>query len=163
MSPSKRVALVLLVIAASIAACSSDDTGTSAPATCDANPFQCPAGQTCWVTPQLTFKCFNSGGGKEGDTCMNTPGVPSCEDGLDCFQTTPAGGTCTSYCDTAHPCAGGLMCIRAQIPGGPIFNICNPPAPQPDGGTLDGGVDGAPMDSASPDSAPDAPSDATGQ
>jgi hypothetical protein len=163
MSLTKSIAVTLFVAATSIVACSSDDN-SNAPSTCDANPYLCPAGQTCWVNAKVQFKCFISGGGKEGDTCKNVPEQPSCLDGLTCLQLTPAGGVCTSYCDGAHPCPNGAACKPYQIPGGPVFKACEPPAPiQTDGGTAEAGGDAAPMDSAPPDSAPDAPSDATGQ
>jgi hypothetical protein len=167
---SQFLSVAVFLSGLSIVACSSDSGGGAAPG-CASNPFQCPIGKTCWVVDTaLNYACLNSGGGKIGDSCKNEDGLPSCGDGLTCFQGTDAGsGVCTPFCDSSHPCPNGEQCVRAQIQSttgakGAVTNVCNPPVVLTDAGSdgsdgaTDGGAD-APADGAQGD----APNDAPGQ
>src|SRR5262245_17136437 len=119
-------AIVLGAVAAAafsvFAACgsssNSSSSGGGAPP-CTVNPFQCPAGQTCWVTgsPQApTASCLNSGKGKIGDPCALILGTPDCGDGLVCLMAPGAPmGQCTPYCDPtnpAHACPNMESCVE---------------------------------------------------
>jgi hypothetical protein len=121
--------------------CSSEDSSSTTPTgPCNKDPWQCPAGQTCWPKdPSGNFACLNSGGGKKGDECANTVGAPTCSDGLACFQAVgQATGRCVAYCDNAKAgrgCAPGESCATAQLSGtSSTFSICAGPAPTPDAG-----------------------------
>ena len=153
-------ALVLAVVAA----CSSADTGSNGGASgCNSNPFACPIGTTCWETDAKTFKCIVSGSGKEGDTCQNFYGQPTCNDGLFCFNAQGAmSGVCTPFCDPknpAHACLGNAACGTAYFPGGPGISVCAPQA------KMDGGADAAHDTGADApaEAAPDASVDAADQ
>jgi hypothetical protein len=118
-------------------ACSSSSGSPSPP--CNANPWECPAGQTCWPKDSQTFACLISGPGKAGDTCLDVVDSPSCGDGLSCFQTAAGAGTCTPYCDPmnpAHACGAGQVCTLAILGGGagPQFHICIGSRPPADAG-----------------------------
>ena len=108
---------------------------------CNQDPWQCPAGQTCWPKDLAgTFACLNSAAGvKKGDTCANTVGAPTCGDGLACFQGVgEKAGRCVSYCDTAKAgrgCAAGEACTPAQLAGtSASFMICASTTPPMDAG-----------------------------
>lgn len=140
-----------------VVACSSTSSSTSAPGPCNENPWECGAGQTCWPKDAVpTFACLNSGGGKKGDACSNTPGNATCGDGLACLQTTSAGGTCVTYCDstnTAHACASGEACTTAIVGGasGPQIHVCvGTKVPQGDAG-----ADASPADASTHDATTD--------
>jgi hypothetical protein len=150
-------ALCVLTLAggAALVACSSSSSGGSS-SQCNSNPWQCPAGQTCWLADQnANFACLNSAVGKnKGDTCVNTIGAPTCGDAMVCFQAVgTSSGTCVPYCDptnAAHACAAGETCQPAAypLPGGGhsgVFYVCSGGEP-PDGGT----DTGAPTDTGSP-------------
>src|SRR6188508_3410260 len=93
------VLLIVLAVGSSVIACSSsssaDDGG------CSTNPFTCPAGQTCAVKDANgTFACLPSGGGVKGTSCVNTPAMTMCGDGLVCLQLAgTTSGQCTPYCE----------------------------------------------------------------
>lgn len=108
---------------------SNDSVPPAAPAECNADPFSCPAGQTCWVSAKSTqasihYECLNSqkGAGK-GSMCKNVPGAPSCDDGLACFATAQTGtdnGTCVPFCDAktaGHACGAGEVCQTITYDG----------------------------------------------
>src|SRR5215207_3866951 len=102
---SARFAAVILgfaVLGVTEAACSDGDgddqssdgaggDGQSKP--CNEDPWQCPAGQTCWGTDVngSAFACLNSGSGKAGDPCQNIVSSPTCGDGLACFALQGGG------------------------------------------------------------------------
>jgi hypothetical protein len=165
-----RIAHVLsfasFIVLAALAACaSSSDNGQPQGPTCDQNPAQCPAGQTCWPNANASaLTCIPSGAGRIGDACQNTEEQATCSDGLFCLQSTDPGstGTCTPFCDPTKPaCPGGGTCRQAQLVrpgagGGPIINICV-------GVMIDAGApaDAAPSDASS--SADASSTDATGE
>jgi len=116
-------------------ACSSSSgngSGADASVPCNENPWECPAGQTCWPMNATTFTCLNAGPGALGATCANTAGSPTCGAGLACFQAIgTATGTCVAYCSTtstSHPCTGPDVCETADLggAGGPSFSVCVP-------------------------------------
>jgi hypothetical protein len=108
-----------------VVACSSS-TSDSSTEGCASNPFTCPAGQTCSAKDTSgAFACLTSGSGTKGSSCLNTPGMTSCGDGLTCLQVVQSGGQCTNYCDATHVCAAGETCSAAGIAGtSTIFHIC---------------------------------------
>ena len=102
------------------------------PPDCSADPFACPAGQTCWLTDTAgNYACQTSGSGAAGAACANSPSMPSCADGLDCFQTSPTVGFCVAYCDPANPahgCPSGATCATSQVVGtSRSIHLCVPP------------------------------------
>lgn len=106
-----------------IVACSSSK---STP--CNQNPWECPAGQTCWPSSPTSFACLNSGPGQIGSTCQDSEGIATCGDGLACLTTSAASGTCTPYCsntDPSHACPGGAACATATLIGSTTtFQVC---------------------------------------
>jgi hypothetical protein len=125
--------LSLVLVAFFAVACSSSSasgTGADASVPCNENPWECPAGQTCWPTNATTFACLNAGPGALGAACANTAGTPTCGAGLACFQAIGAStGTCVAYCSTtstSHPCTGADVCETADLggSGGPSFSVC---------------------------------------
>jgi hypothetical protein len=139
---SWKFAIALAIVGA--AACDGDDGGSSsngsgaggpggagggAVASCNEDPWSCPAGRTCWPTSTTTFECLNSGVGQAGDDCQNVLSMPSCADGLACLQFEQgAPGTCTPFCDSAHPCPDNAACLTVVLEeGGPTFQVCEPP------------------------------------
>jgi hypothetical protein len=120
------LAVATVATATGVAACSSS-TSDSPAGGCESNPFSCPAGQTCSAKDSSgAFACITSGSGAKGSTCINTPGMTTCGDGLTCLQIVASGGQCTDYCDSAHACAAGETCTAAGIAGtSTIFHVCN--------------------------------------
>jgi hypothetical protein len=134
------LASLVLAPLAAVGACGSDEDGDEAdsssssngPKPCNEDPFQCPAGQTCWPNQDLSgFLCQNSGPGAIGDECQLIGGQVTCGDGLLCMM--PLGstmGVCTPYCDStdpAHACPDMAACQTAQIkPGDFIVHFCPP-------------------------------------
>jgi hypothetical protein len=121
-APSALVAGLLAL------ACSS--SSSSSPPPCNEDPFQCPAGQTCWAKDASTFACLPSGAGQYGDSCQPVAGTGTAPrgDGLVCVATTNAGGKCIHYCSpsgTAHTCSSGT-CTAAAFggPNGPLTYVC---------------------------------------
>lgn len=108
-----------------VVACSSS-TSDSSTEGCASSPFTCGAGQTCSAKDATgAFACITSGSGAKGSSCVNTPGMTTCGDGLTCLQLTQSGGQCTNYCDTTHVCAAGETCSAAGIAGtSTIFHVC---------------------------------------
>ena len=157
MKASLHAALVLSL--SSAYACSSSSGSGTQP--CNENPWECPAGQTCWSTSTGAFECLNSGAGAAGGSCQNTAGIATCGDGLVCLQTSASGGTCAQYCDNtdpSHGCSGGLSCQTAELlAGGAEFHICAGASvgagddAGPSGGT-DSGMSTEPTDSGALDS-----------
>lgn len=151
-----RAAAVLL---AACAACSSDVTFK--PVACNLDPWQCPAGQTCWPKDTAgTFGCLNSASGKhKGDACVNTAGSPTCGDAMVCLQLSGAGsGTCTEYCDPAtagRGCGDGETCRGVSLSGtSSSFHVCVGSSPPQDAGAdagADTGSDSAATDAGSGD------------
>lgn len=122
-----------------VVACSSS-TSDSSTEGCASNPFTCAAGQTCSAKDATgAFACIASGSGTKGSSCINTPGMTSCGDGLTCLQVMQSGGQCTNYCEvgsTTHGCATGETCSAAGIQGtSTIFHVCTGGASV----TVDGG------------------------
>lgn len=153
MIPFKTTALALGALAlCAVAACSSSGSGGTSSGTggaaatgCGDKPFDCPAGQTCWVADAQGSKleCLNSGPGKLGEECKNFAGQPSCADGLICFQLKSSSpGVCTPFCDLsdpAHACPNGGSCFTVSFaPGNAATHACAPP----DTGTGGGGAGG---------------------
>jgi hypothetical protein len=131
-------AALFLVAALSVPACSS--SSSSAAAQCNAQPYTCAAGTTCWPTDQAAnFSCLKSGPGKAGDACVNTVASATCGDGLMCFQQTSTSGACVPYCDSSHPCPNAQACSTANILGtSALVHICLSGLPQADAGTDSG-------------------------
>ncbi len=126
---------LLFIAAATVAtsvaatACSSSTSDASGAEGCAASPFTCPAGQTCSAKDATgAFACIKSGNGTKGSSCINTPGMTTCGDGLTCLQVVQSGGQCTNYCEvgsTTHGCATGETCSAAGIQGtSTIFHVC---------------------------------------
>lgn len=146
-----------------LVACSSEDSKSTTPTgPCNQDPWQCPAGQTCWPKdPAGNFACLNSGGGVKGAECANTVGAPTCADGLACFQAVgQPTGRCVAYCDNAKAgrgCAAGETCATAQLSGtSNTFMICASPTTPP----MDSGTDTAmPTDTGKPEVATDSAGD----
>ena len=133
-----------------LAACSST-SGTSgvfaAAKPCNEDPFQCPAGQTCWIKDQTgAFGCLNSQpSAKKGDACVNIQGSPSCGDAMLCFQQLgEATGHCVDYCDNTvagKGCAANELCREAQFQTGAKVHVCIGSTPAgSDAGTDSGGA-----------------------
>jgi hypothetical protein len=95
---------------------------------CNENPWECPAGQTCWPVTGTTFACLPSGGGQSGAPCALDVGVATCTDGLNCLETTGTGmGICSPFCDATHACPATSSCEGGYLPdGGATFNVCVP-------------------------------------
>jgi hypothetical protein len=96
---------------------------------CNENPWECPAGQTCWPKDESSFACLNSGPGAAGDACQDTVGAPTCGDGLACLEIGAGGGVCSVYCDNTNPshaCSAGETCGTATLLGAdaPEFQVC---------------------------------------
>jgi len=97
---------------------------------CNENPWECPAGQTCWPKDQTSFACFRSGQGAAGEACENSVGAATCGDGLACLETgTAASGTCSAFCDSTNPshaCSAGETCRMAILLGvaNAQFQVC---------------------------------------
>ena len=72
-----------------------------------------------------SFACVPSGGGKQGDTCVNTNGATTCGEGLACLQLEgAASGRCTAYCtpgNTAHGCPTDSKCSNGKLKDHPII------------------------------------------
>ncbi|AKT40930.1 hypothetical protein [Chondromyces crocatus] len=119
--------------------------GSSTPPTgCNADPWSCPAGQTCWPDQTGSFQCLNSGPGALGASCQLYKGQPTCGDGLVCLMLVgQAEGICTTYCDPADParaCSDDAICGQIQLQeSGEQFRAC---VPQGGGGGA-GGTGGA--------------------
>jgi hypothetical protein len=148
----KRFASFVFAVAASSApACSSSSAPTTQP--CNENPWECPAGQTCWPTASGSFECLNSGPGKAGSPCLDSAGVATCGDGLACLATDATNGSCTPYCDNTNPnhaCPAGLVCdtIQLAVSGGAQFQACGGGTGTTEAGAGDSGA----TDSGAPDS-----------
>ena len=143
-----------------LAACSSSEGSSSTPPVpCNEDPWQCPAGQTCWPKDATgAFACLNSAVGKaKGDECSNVVGAPTCGDGLACFQAVgDATGRCVSYCDNAKAgrgCAAGESCVTATLSGtSAAFRVCIGAATPTDAGSPDtGATDAGSTDAGSTD------------
>lgn len=173
MSTHRRLFAMLSVVSlaggAAVVACSSSSSSGSTPAQCNSDPWQCPAGQTCWVNQAGNgFACLNSAAGKnKGDPCQLLAGTPECGDRLLCFM--PQGsttGTCVSFCDNTKPdrtCSTGEACatVVIQSPAATVgtVSLCLPTG-SPDAGTDTGGDTGVPdssppLDAASSDTSSD--------
>jgi hypothetical protein len=124
-----------LVVLLAAGACSTSSSST--PAQCNTQPFACGAGTTCWeINVANDFGCITSGGGKSGDTCLNTQGAATCGDGLLCLQLpTQAAGHCVPWCDTQHVCPTSQTCTPAAIQGTTqVVHVCFGGAPPADAG-----------------------------
>jgi hypothetical protein len=107
-------------------------TGTG----CNATPFECAAGTTCWLRDETpTYACLPSGLGKDGDSCLDEVGVATCADGYTCLQLSGGSGLCRKYCEpsgSAHPCPAGQVCSTAHLTSfdagasAPSFAVCTP-------------------------------------
>ncbi len=141
-----RFAPVFLSTIASLTlACSSSSSSSTPP--CNENPWECAPSQTCWPTSQNTFACLNQGPGKTGSQCQDSPGTPTCGEGLACLQTSASTGVCTPYCDNTdpnHACPTGQTCQTAFLLGGsgPEFHVCFGGTPS-DAGSGDGAAPGS--------------------
>lgn len=165
---SSSLFAVCLGLAGLVLACSSSSSGGGAATTpCNAAPFECPSGQTCWPNSTGTgFACLNSAAGvTAGTTCVDTEGAPTCGDAQLCYQgqSSPS-GVCVDYCDpsaAAHGCGSGSTCreLELEANGSLTTNVCIPTAT---GGEDAGGVDSSSPDSSSPDSSPDGSSSPDG-
>ncbi len=105
--------------------------------TCDEDPWQCAAGQTCWFNQTGDgVQCLNSGPRTEGDECQPMAGSPSCGDLMLCVGNAMGVGQCRRYCASATPCKAcpaGFDCrgisFRNQATDEIIANtnVCLPP------------------------------------
>jgi hypothetical protein len=128
------IAAATVATAVAATACSSSTSDSSGAAGCASSPFSCPAGETCSAKDATgAFACITSGSGTKGSTCLNTPGMTTCGDGLTCLQVVQSGGQCTNYCElgsTTHGCAAGETCAQAKIAGtSTTFFVCAGGAP----------------------------------
>lgn len=167
----------LLFLGSMVVACSSEESSSpTPPVPCNQDPWQCPAGQTCWPKDTAgTFACLNSAAGvAKGDECANMVGSPTCGDGLACFQNVgEAKGRCVPFCDPTNPargCAAGEACSTITLSGTTSsFKACigkttTPPADSGADSAGDGAAEAA-ADGASEaggDGAAEAASDAAG-
>src|SRR5262245_14727190 len=101
MTGSKGVAgaLVLMLIACG----KTDEEGSElqGPPQCNVDPWQCPAGQTCWtIDDQGNFGCIPSAANaKKGDPCSPGIGQATCGDAMACLKRIGQGkGSCRAYC-----------------------------------------------------------------
>ena len=97
---------------------------------CAANPLSCPTGETCGIADAAATKlaCLPSGPGQLGDTCKSLVGTATCADGLVCLMLVgQTSGTCTSFCDTDHPCSGSDVCAAITTTGKATFHACANP------------------------------------
>jgi hypothetical protein len=123
------IAAATVATAVAATACSSSTSDSSGAAGCASSPFSCPAGETCSAKDATgAFACITSGSGTKGSSCINTPGMTTCGDGLTCLQVVQSGGQCTNYCEvgsTTHGCATGETCSAAGIQGtSTTFHVC---------------------------------------
>jgi hypothetical protein len=131
-------------VGAFLAACSSSSSTTGVKP-CNEDPFQCPAGQTCWIKDQTgVFACLNSqSSAKKGDACVNIQGSPSCGDGMLCFQQlNEATGHCVDYCDNTvagKGCAAGELCREAGFQSNLKVHVCIGATPAGNDGGTDSG------------------------
>lgn len=144
----------ILIVGSLFVACSSEETKSTPAVPCNKDPWQCPAGQTCWPKDQAgTFACLNSAAGVgKGAECLNTLGAPTCGDGLACFQGVgDAKGRCVTFCDPAKAgrgCGAGETCTPVTLAGtSQSFMVCIGAAPPP----ADTGVDTGPTDTGTAD------------
>ena len=104
-----------------------DGGGGEAGVPCNQNPFECPAGQTCWPASGGGFACLMSNASaKKGDVCQNYAGSATCGDGLMCYEPNTSSGVCAPYCDNAmgHPCAAGELCALLHLPNAGDVHAC---------------------------------------
>ena len=119
---SSSLIAVCLGLVGFIVACSSS-SGSGAATPCNEDPWQCPAGQTCWPNSAGSgFECLNSAAGvSAGASCNDTEGVPTCGDGQLCYQSMPPTlGVCVEYCSLSvagHGCAAGSTCGNLVLEG----------------------------------------------
>jgi hypothetical protein len=118
-------------------ACSDSSSSPTVP--CNEDPWECPAGRTCWPTSSTEFDCLISGPGKPGDPCQNTTNLPSCGDGMACLSPGASGDVCAPYCDASHACPAGMTCMTGSLVGTTAataaFRACvGTPVSIPDGG-----------------------------
>ena len=137
-----------LLLGLAVGACSSSSSPPAA-APCSDNPVACGKGTTCWPSDSaFDLKCLPSQPGVSfGASCEENIGAPTCGDGMLCDQRGAEGGSCTSYCDTGHPCPQGFSCRKTQVgQSGPGIDICRAGGddggvgPGNDGGGDDGGL-----------------------
>ncbi len=138
-SPAAMFKATLAIAPLAVLACSSSSSPGATKPPCNEDPWECPAGQTCWPSDPSGFQCLNSGPGTAGSACDNTLGAPTCGDGLACLQFTPPGlGTCLAYCDPTdpiHACPGGQTCQAIlEGSGGTTLHVCTGAAAMGGGG-----------------------------
>ncbi|MEZ4438404.1 MAG: hypothetical protein R3B72_04920 [Polyangiaceae bacterium] len=95
---------------------------------CNQDPWNCSAGQTCWVNmDQNGYLCLNQGMAGEGEPCQNLLGSPTCQAGLACVQLAgQTEGFCAPFCDPTDPCKAcnnGRNCQRYDSMAGSI-QVC---------------------------------------
>jgi hypothetical protein len=134
--------VVLPAFLALAVACSSTDPPPASPP-CNQNPWQCPAGQTCWAADAVpTYACLASGTNKLGEACQPIVGAATCGDGLLCLQIVGgSSGQCRAFCDpmgSGHGCPAGEACRAAALNGNlnVLIYLCVGSA-VPDAGTPD--------------------------
>jgi hypothetical protein len=96
---------------------------------CNADPWNCPAGQTCSFEG-MGFACLNVGSGAEGDACMAVAGGATCGQDMLCVQLVGGGGgNCRRYCsatDACKACPTGFNCTPIGSDSGNV-QVCMPP------------------------------------
>ena len=161
----RGLAAALAAVALAAPACSSSSSGATS---CNAAPWECAAGTTCWpqcectsksctlASCSLQFSCLPSGVLTEGQSCSLEVGAQKavCTDGLTCVSFADAGaGSCRPYCDQHQGCATGETCVELSVSAGmssATERVCVPPAIAIDGGLMIGdsgsGGGGSPSD-----------------
>ncbi|MFO0546809.1 MAG: hypothetical protein U0271_00410 [Polyangiaceae bacterium] len=121
-----RAALVFTLAAAALGSgCYPEDTKEDP--VCTDDPWSCAAGTVCWInTTEDAYACEPSGTGQLGEACQPLAGEPTCADGMVCIALdNPDNGTCTPFCDAAHPCPSDAKCLVIDL-AGDSFHACNP-------------------------------------
>jgi hypothetical protein len=161
----RYVAWMMTGVAAALAlfdaiACSTSDHAQQ----CNADPWSCSAGQTCWVQActcppngdcnasncTAKFACMPSEPDKQaGEDCHLKVGSVTCGDRQACIQFAADGGSCRAYCDPARSdrgCPDGQFCAEIHVgesPSSPTEHVCVPNGFDAGGGNVGVNLDAA--------------------
>jgi hypothetical protein len=88
--------------------------------------YACGAGETCATMTGVSFSCLAAGPRSAGATCDASAGAAVvCGERLVCLATgDPKHGTCTRFCDLAHPCPAGTPCKAVVTTLGVTLRVC---------------------------------------
>jgi hypothetical protein len=88
--------------------------------------YTCGAGQTCASLSGEAYSCVPAGTQTAGTACDASVGASvTCGERLVCLATDyPKLGTCTPFCDAAHPCKGGGRCEPVLTTKGVTLMVC---------------------------------------